>query len=58
MALETAGERRAEVVYLQHPPRKHGGIRISHSAYEIRERETVRTVIRKGSGLVVEDWTI
>jgi len=56
-ALETGVERRAEVVCLQEPPRARGEIGISHSAYDIRQRNTVWTAIRKGSGLVVHERT-
>ena len=55
--LGTGVERRADVVCLQEPPRDRGEIGISHSAYEIRKRKRVRTVIRKGSGLVVDERT-
>jgi hypothetical protein len=54
-ALETGVERRADIVCLQEPPRERGGIGISHSAYEIRKRKTVWTVIPRGSGLVVDE---
>jgi len=56
-ALETGVERRAHVVCLQEPPRERGEIGISHSAYEIRKRTSFSTVIRKGSGMVVDKWT-
>jgi len=56
-ALETGVERRADVVCLQEPPRERGEIGISHSAYEIRTRKRVWMAIRKGSGLVVDEWT-
>jgi endonuclease/exonuclease/phosphatase family metal-dependent hydrolase len=54
-ALDTGVERRAEVVCLQEPPRVRGEIRINHSAYDIRKRQTVWTAIRKESGLVVDE---
>jgi hypothetical protein len=59
VALETGVERRADVVCLQEPPRERerGGVRISHSAYEIRKRKRVWTAIRRGSGLVVDERT-
>ena len=56
-ARETGVEHRADVVCLEEPPRERGGIGISHSAYEIRKRKRVWTAIRKGSGLVVDEWT-
>jgi len=56
-ALETAVERRADVVCLQEPPRERGEIGISHSAYKIRNRNRIRTAIWKGSGLVVDERT-
>jgi hypothetical protein len=56
-ALKTGVERRADVVCLQEPPRERGEIGISHSAHEIRKIKRVWTAIRKGSGLVVDEWT-
>jgi len=56
-ALETGVERKADVVYLQEPPRERGGCGISHSAYEIRKRKRVWTAIQKGSRLVVDERT-
>jgi len=56
-ALETGVERRADVLFLQEPPRERGGIGISHSAYRIRKRKRVWTAIRRGSGLVVDERT-
>jgi len=58
-ALETGVERRADVVCLQEPPgdREREGIRIRHSADEIRKRKIVRTAIWRGSGLVVDERT-
>jgi hypothetical protein len=59
VALEAGVERRADVVCLQEPPRERerGGVGISHSAYEIRKRKRVWTAIRRGSGLLVDEWT-
>jgi hypothetical protein len=54
-ALDTGVERSAEVVCLQEPLRERRGIRISHSAYEIRKRKRVWTAIRRGSGLVFDE---
>jgi hypothetical protein len=56
-ALETGVERKADVVCLQEPPRETGGFGISHLAYEIRKRKRLWTARRKGSGLVVDEWT-
>jgi len=56
-ALETGVEGRADVVCLQEPPRERGEIGIGHSADEIRERKRSWTVIRKGSGLVIDEQT-
>ena len=50
-------EHRADVVCLHEPPRGRRNIGISHSAYEIRKTKTVWTAIRKGRGLVVDEWT-
>jgi hypothetical protein len=47
----------ADVVCLQEPTRERGGFGITHLAYEIRKRKRVWTVIRKGSGLVVDQQT-
>ena len=56
-SLETGVERRADVVCLQEPPIERGEIGISNLAYEMRKRNRVWTAIRKGSGLVVDEWT-
>jgi len=56
-ALETGVQRRADVVCLQEPSRDRGEIGISHLAYKIRKSNRVWTAIRKGSGLVVDEWT-
>jgi len=58
-ALETGVERKADIVCLQEPLREEerGGIRISHLAYEISKRKRVRTAIRRGSILVVDERT-
>jgi len=56
-ALEMGVECSAEVVCLQQPPRENGCIGISHSAYEIRIRNRVWTVIRRVSGFVVDELT-
>jgi len=50
---ETGVECKADVVCLQEQPRERGGCGMRHSAYEIRKRQTVWTVIRKGNGLLV-----
>jgi len=56
-ALETGVELRADIVCLPEPPGSRGEIGISHSAYKICKRKTVRTAIRKGRGLVVDERT-
>jgi exonuclease III len=56
-ALETGVERRADVVCLQEPLTEKGGIRISHSATEIRKRKRIWTAIRRRSGVVVDQRT-
>ena len=56
-AQETGVERRVDVVCFQEPQREKGGIGISHSAYEIRNRKRVWTAIASGSGLVVDERT-
>jgi hypothetical protein len=40
-ALETGVEPRVYIVYLQEPPRERSGFEINHTAYEIRQRNTV-----------------
>jgi len=40
-ALQMGVERKADVVYLQEPPIETAGIRISHSAYDVKKREGV-----------------
>jgi len=55
-ALETGVERSPEVVCLQEPQRDRGEIGISDSACKIRKRKRDCTAIRKGSGLVVDEW--
>jgi len=57
VALETGVERRADLVCFQEPLRGRGGNGISHLAYEIRKRKRVWMAIRRGSGLVVGEWT-
>jgi hypothetical protein len=57
VALETGVERRVDVVRLQGTPRETVGIRMSHSAYEIRKRKRILMAIWKGIGLVVDEWT-
>jgi len=48
----------ADIVCMQEPPRESwGGVGISNSAYEMRKRKRVWMAIRKGSGLVVDEWT-
>jgi hypothetical protein len=56
-ALQMGVERRADVMRFQQPTSEGGGIGISHSAYERRQRKTLWTAIRRGSGLVVVEWT-
>jgi len=56
-ALETGVESNADLVMLQAPPEKRGGIGISHSAYEIRKRKRVWAVVLKGSGLATDEGT-
>jgi hypothetical protein len=56
-ALETGVERKADVVYLQEPPREREGCGISHSVYDIIKIKLVSTAVRKGSGLVVDEQT-
>ena len=56
-ALGTEVERRADLVCLHEPPRENGGIGISHSAYEIRKRNSVWMAIQRGSGLVADERT-
>jgi len=48
---------RADVVWLQEPPRERRNIGISHSADKLRKRTIVWTAIRKGSGRVVDEQT-
>jgi len=50
-------ERRVDVVCFQEPSRGRGDIGISYSAYRRRRMKRVRTAIRKGSGLVVDQRT-
>jgi len=56
-ALETGDECREDVVCLQEPQKEIGAIRISHSAYEIRNRKRLRTAMTRVSGLVVDHRT-
>jgi len=56
-ALEMGVDRKADLVLLQEPPGEKGRIRISHPAYEIRQRMRVWMAVRKGSGLATDKWT-
>jgi len=56
-APETGVECRADVVCLQEPPRERGGVGISHSGYEIRQRKRIWMAIRRESGLEVDERT-
>jgi len=44
-------------VCLQQPPWEREGVGVSDSAYKMRRRKSVWTVIQKGSGLEVDERT-
>ena len=50
-------EQKADVVWLQKPPRESEGIRISHLAYQIGKRNRVWTVVCKWSGRTMNECT-
>jgi len=56
-ALEPGVDWKADLVLSQEPPRENRRIGISHLAYEIRKRNSVWMVVRKGSGLATDEET-